>query len=109
MNNFHGYLPGGFRRRDYNGNPRTGKIFSDVDGLIDKLNFDAKPCLKKINAGNTIIIDALNSFSSGKISKDELEKLGKRGDAIRDEGSKLLLPLFNAMLDLGYSLQELIA
>ena len=43
------------------------------------------------------------------VSKDELEKLGKRGDAIRDEGSKLLLPLFNAMLDLGYSLQELIA
>ncbi len=56
MNNFHGYLPGGFRRRDYNGNPRTGEIFSDVDGLIDKLNFDAKPCLKKSMLGILLLL-----------------------------------------------------
>ncbi len=105
FNSFYRYLPDGdYRLPDY-ATPQTEKLISDLDQEAGKLGIDTKLIYKEIRKGNGIIMEAINSNKPDA----EAQKIADEGNKIRNEAHKKLIPLFEALVKLGYNPTELMS
>jgi len=109
FNNFYFYLPGGKNRSpELVTFKRTKKIITDLDKTATKLGIDTSALFVEIEKGHSKVWEAIKMMQK-KGDSLEVRKIAEEGDAIRQEVHKKLVPLFEEMLKLGYTPNELMA
>jgi hypothetical protein len=114
-NNFYMYFPRG-ERRNYT-DEKSKKIIADLDKILESQKFDTKKLdsivkRKKEYAAGYYAIFKKSFFEGKKLTEDEkkrvnsLTNLETRNYKLLD---KLLEPVVNKMLELGYKLGDLVA
>ena len=106
FNNFYCHLPGGrYREADFPSSERDKKLIADLDKVAGKLGIDAKTLYEEMSRGHAKVWEAINS---GK-PQAEAQKIADEGEVIRQEVHKKLIPLFEELIRIGYSPNELMA
>ncbi len=105
FNNFYDNLPGG-RYRDVKYYSGHKKLIADLDKTAESLEIDTQSIFNEMDRANEKIMEALKALRIGG-DTPEVRKIYAEGDIIRQEAHKKLIPLFRAMVKLGYTIDEL--
>lgn len=107
FNNFFCYLPGGrYCEPDFVTSRKAKKTIVDLDKAATKLGIDVVAISTEMNEGHSKVWEAIRMMQD-KGDSPEARKIAEEGEAIKQEAHKKLIPLFEEMLKLGYSPNEL--
>ena len=114
-NNFHGYFPGGFYRVLCSDESR--KLIEDLDRTLMEPNFDMQSfnrLMEKVHAYSdekAAMIDKIRRENRRELMAEEQQRSGeiqKLSAEAYGELDVLLEPVVKRMMELGYSLEQLI-
>ncbi len=107
FNNFYCYLPGGLYR-----NPKLGKkqkLSDDIDIIAAKLGINTGEIYDKMMRGHRLVMEVITLYKEADYPEElpEADKLEKEANILREEAHIEMIPLFEALLQLGYERNEL--
>jgi hypothetical protein len=111
LNNFHTYFPGGINRPD---NPKRQeeeypelrrKISSDLDRLIAETNFDVDSFKREKESWLSKLKQAHELLKTDNVAAN---RIGEESDQHRENVQKMIFPLYEEMIRLGYQEMDLI-
>jgi hypothetical protein len=112
FNNFYLNLPGSILR-DRAVSPSEIKLYEDLDREAARLGIDTKVIFELMIQRSKKLKDALPimralGYSLDALENPEIKRLSDEADALEQEAHKRMIPLFDALVALGYHPTELV-